>query len=94
MKTMRYRIRIVTLVLICALLAVVLLTVKSAWLPDGISPATPEETAQPVFSEPPSSSPAGSDPWADPVDPVPAAEAVPSPEETPASDPLFNTFGL
>ena len=91
MKTMRYRIRIITLVLICALLAVVLLTAKSAWLPDGISPETPEETAQPVFSEPPSSSPAGSDPWADPA---PASETVPPAEETAAPDPLFNTFGL
>ena len=91
MKTMRYRIRIITLDLICALLAVVLLTVKSAWLPDGISPETPAETAQPVFSEAPSSSPAGSDPWADPV---PTSETVSPAEETAAPDPLFNTFGL
>ena len=61
---------------------------------DGIRPDTPEEAVQPVPSEVPSSSPSGQDPWADPVDPAPAAETVPSPEETPASDPLFNTFGL
>ena len=86
MKIMRYRIRIITLVLVCALLAVALWTAKSAWYP--------EEAVQPVPSEVPSSSPSGQDPWADPVDPAPAAETVPSPEETPASDPLFNTFGL
>jgi hypothetical protein len=94
LKIMRYRIRIITLVLVCALLAVALWTAKSAWYPDGIRPDTPEEAVQPVASEVSSSSPSGQDPWADPVDPAPAAETVPSPEETPASDPLFNTFGL
>ena len=91
MKTIRYRIRIITLVLICALLAVVLWTAKSAWFPDIIGPENPEETAQPVFSEAPSASPADPDPWADPS---PAAEATPPAEETAAPDPLFNTFGL
>ena len=57
-------------------------------------PETTEDAVPPVTSETPASSPSGPDPWADPVDPVPAAETVPSPEETPASDPLFNTFGL
>ena len=91
---MRARIRIITLVLVCALFAAALWTAKSAWFPDGILSETPEEAAQPVASEVPSSSPPGADPWAVPVDPVPAAETVPAPEETPASDPLFNTFGL
>ena len=91
---MRYRIRIITLVLVCALLAVTLWTAKSAWFPDGIRPETTEDAVPPVTSEAPASSPSGPDPWADPVDPVPAAETVPSPEETPAPDPLFNTFGL
>ena len=93
MKTMRYRIRIITLVLICALLAVVLLTAKSAWLPDGISPETPAESTPSVSPETSSESvsPAAPDPWADPA---PAAETPPPAEETATPDPLFNTFGL
>ena len=93
MKTMRYRIRIITLVLICALLAVVLLTVKSAWLPDGISPETPAESTPSVSPETSSESvsPAAPDPWAEPV----SVPETGSPAETTSTpDPLFNTFGL
>ena len=93
MKTMRYRIRIITLVLICALLSVVLLTAKSAWFPDGFTPKTPAESTPSVSPETSSESvsPAAPDPWADPA---PAAETPPSAEETATPDPLFNTFGL
>ena len=93
MKTMRYRIRIITLVLICALLAVVLLTAKSAWFPDGFAPETPAESTPSVSPATPSESVSlpAPDPWADPA---PDAETPLPAEETAAPDPLFNTFGL
>lgn len=90
MKTMRYRIRVIALVLVCALLAVVLWTARAAWFPDG---SEPDEPAESVSALPP-------DPWAEPV-PSPPDPASASPEsaaspavETPSPEPLFNTFGL
>ena len=93
MKTMRYRIRIITLVLICALLAAALWTARSAWFPDGFSPETPAESAPSVSPEASSesASPAAPDPWAEPV----SVPETGSPAETTSTpDPLFNTFGL
>ena len=90
MKTMRYRVRVIALVLVCAMLAVVLWTAKEAWFPAVDEPEAPAET---VSSLPP-------DPWADPT-PAPSGEPAASPaetevpaDETPSSGPLFNTFGL
>ncbi len=95
MKTMRYRIRLVTLVLVSALLAVLLWCVRSAWLPAAGSsdPAEPSVAPSDLFA-------------ADAADftPVPKGSAPPDtselPEESPspgpssAPDPLFDTFGL
>ena len=91
MKIMRYRIRVIALVLVCAVLAVVLWTVKEAWFP---AAGVPEETpAASAASLPP-------DPWAEPT-PSPSGEPGASPAgteipagETPSSGPLFDTFGL
>ncbi len=91
MKIMRYRIRIITLVLVFALLAVALWTAKAAWFPEDAIPEPPEETAQPAVSNVPLASPADSDPWADPVHDT---ETTPPPAGTAAPDQLFNTFGL
>jgi cytoskeletal protein RodZ len=96
MKTMRYRIRVLTLVLVCALLAVMLWTAKSIWV------KAPEETPVPSAE---SLSPSLPDPWAEPT---PAPSASSSSEETPSSwetasppagetrtpEALFDTFGL
>ena len=95
MKTMRYRIRVIALVLVCAVLAVVLWTAKEAWFPAaGLPEATPAETpVESAASLPP-------DPWAEPT-PSPSGEPAASPAgmevpagETPSSGPLFDTFGL
>ena len=90
MKTMRYRIRVIALVLVCALLALILWTAKAAWFPDGGEPDKPAES---VSALPP-------DPWAAPV-PSPSEQASAPLEETaspavetPSSEPLFDTFGL
>lgn len=90
MKTLRHRIRIITLVMISALLMMILWTARSVWFPDGIVPETP---AEPVSDAQP-------DPWAAPV-PAGTGETLkltddplPSGEETPSPEPLFNTYGL
>lgn len=90
MKTMRYRIRVIALALVFALLAVMLWTAKEAWFPADSGTEIPAET---VSSLPP-------DPWADPT-PSPSgkpaaspAETETQPGETPSSGPLFDTFGL
>ena len=90
MKTLRYRIRVIALALVCALLAAVIWTVKSAWFSDAV---VPEPPADAVSSVPP-------DPWADPVPagtsgPQASPEETPLPaEETPSPEPLFDTTGL
>ena len=96
MKTMRYRIRVLTLALICALLAVTLWTAKFVWF------HAPEATPIPSGE---SLSPSLPDPWTDPT-PVPSTspsageirysvEATASPDgETQLPEALFNTFGL
>ena len=56
MKTMRYRIRVIALALVCALLAVMLWTAKEAWFPADSGTEIPAETeTQP--GETPSSGP-------------------------------------
>jgi len=89
MKTMRYRIRVIVLLLVTALLATALWCTKEIWFPAGIAPTSPVQTASPSVS--PSASPAPSSTthvewWETPV-PSPA-------EETSTPEPLFNTFGL
>ena len=89
MKTMRYRIRVITLVVVCSLLLTVLWTAKEAWFPAAGGSDTPAES---VSSLPP-------DPW---TDPAPSSSAEPAgspaetdmPVETPSAGPLFDTFGL
>ena len=95
MKTMRYRIRVIALVLVCAVLAVVLWTAKEAWFPAaGLPEETPAETPMESAVSLPQ------DPWAEPT-PSPSGEPAASPAgtdipagETPSSGPLFDTFGL
>lgn len=96
MKTMRYRIRVLTLALVCGLLAVILWTAKAVWFD------TPEVTPIPSAE---SLSPVLPDPWAEPT---PFPSSSPSAEETPPSgetaapsaveaqpsEALFDTFGL
>ena len=85
MKTMRYRIRMITLLLVCALLFSVLLCVRSVWFPSGLVIGKPEVSPDPVlFPASPEITPAPSGQWP----PLPADNALPSPE------PLFDTFGL
>ena len=99
MKTMRYRIRVIALVLVCAVLAVVLWTAKEAWFPAaGLPEETPAETPAETPVESAASLPP--DPWAEPT-PSPSGEPAASPAgteipagETPSSSPLFDTFGL
>ena len=95
MKTMRYRIRVIALVLVCTVLAVVLWTAKEAWFPTA---GLPEETQAETPAESAASLPP--DPWAEPT-PSPSGEPAASPAgtevpagETPSSGPLFDTFGL
>ena len=90
MKTMRYRIRVIALVLICSLLAVVLWTAKAAWFPAGDTSEN-SSTFSSVQTE---------DPWSEPTSPQ-AGETQDSTEETPVQaeempspEPLFDTFGL
>ena len=82
MKTLRYRIRVIALALVCALLATVLWTAKTVWFPDADVPALPSA----AVSSPP-------DPWAEPA-PSRTPDPGTAPEETPAPDPLFDTTGL
>ena len=94
MKAMRYRIRIITLVLICALLLVVIWIVRSVWFPAAFTPESPEESAPASdVSEVPAESvtPALQDPREDTV--FPGKTASPA-ENTAVPDPLFNTYGL
>lgn len=50
MKTMRYRIRVLTLALVCGLLAVILWTGKSVWFPaPETSPIPSAESLSPVL---------------------------------------------
>ena len=96
MKTMRYRIRVLTLALVCGLLAVILWTAKSVWFP--APEATPIPSADSLSSVLP-------DPWAEPTpfpssspsaeETQPSAEtAAPSAVETQPPEALFDTFGL
>ncbi len=89
MKIMRYRIRIVTLLLVSALLILLFWTVRAAWIPS-LSISLPS-----VATDAASVSPA--------VFPSPAAsvspDVLPSPssfaaEPTPSPAPLYDTFGL
>ena len=89
MKTLRYRIRLIALALVCALLAAVLWTVKSVWFSEE---AAPEEPSGSVSSPLP-------DPWAETApsgsaDPLASPEETPAQAETPSPEPLFDTNGL
>ncbi len=96
MKTMRYRIRVLTIALVCGLLAVILWTGKSVWFPaPETSPIPSAESLSPVLP----------DPWAEPTpfpssspsaeETQPSAEtAAPSAVETQPPEALFDTFGL
>ncbi len=86
MKTMRYRIRVIALAMVCALLAVVIWTARTAWFPGGIGMGP---TVPPAAS----AAPSDPDPWADPTT-APSEDLTDLPEETPSAEPLFVTFGL
>ena len=107
MKTMRYRIRVIALVLICSLLILLLWIARSLWLPadsSALPSPVPESSGQFV----PSVSPAGigfDSPWETPVLPSPADSSSESPAESPAvssgnpemtvtPEPLYDIFGL
>lgn len=89
MKTMRYRIRLITLVLVAALLASLLLCIRTVWIPaaSDTEPAVPSE----VPAE--SALPADVEPTA-----VPKGAGTPEPaatkEPVATPDPLFDTYGL
>lgn len=90
MKTMRYRIRLIALILVTVLLFLVLWCVHDIWFPSGLSPVFPAETASPSLSPPvtPSPLPATTQAeWWETVVPSPTIDAL-----TP--EPLFDTFGL
>ena len=80
MKTLRYRIRVITFVLVVALVSVTFVCVRS-FLPQGDSSSEPET---------PFESPAES------VLPelTPFPESSPSGEPSSTADPLYNTYGL
>ncbi len=94
MKTLRYRIRVITLVLVSALLAVLLWCIRGTWLP--FSPAPDTAVLSPVPE-------ASASPLSPGLTPVPKGTAVPeislSPELSASPEPdspvqLFETFGL
>ena len=67
MKTMRYRIRVIALLLVVSFLGVMLWCAHDIWLPSGIFPEmspepVPSASAEPLPSETPSPSPAGPTP--------------------------------
>ncbi len=95
MKTMHYRIRVVVLALVVSLFAVILWTIKSAWLSSGDYSVMPAETLS-------VSPPVEPDPWSSPA-PDPGETVSSFPGETtapamemslPSPDPLFDTTGL
>ena len=79
MKILRYRIRVVTLVLVSALLVLLLWSVRTAWLPSLPELLSPDAAAVPSDTVSPESTPSASAP-ADGSPPTPA--------------PLYETFGL
>ena len=87
---MRYRIRVIALVLICSLLAVILWIAKSFWFP-----VLPVEDISVV-----SVSPLQPDPWSNPTPSSSAEslflpeESIPPPQDSPSPEPLFDTYGL
>lgn len=89
MKTMRYRIRVIALILVTTLLILVFWCVHDIWFPAGFSPAVPAETASP--SATPSVTPSfpvtTQAEWWETAAPSPATDVL-----TP--EPLFDTFGL
>jgi len=89
MKTMRYRIRVIAMMLVTALLFLVLWCTHDIWFPSGISPAAPAVSVSPSGSPSATLSPAETThmEWWETPSPVPSAEPV-----TP--EPLFDTFGL
>ena len=107
MKTMRYRIRLISLLLCLAILGAALWNLRSLWQPaveGSLLPApasSPEMTAVPVGAAPSPGStavPAGVSPapGITPVPVGPSSSPEPSPSVSPAAspDPVFNTFGL
>ena len=88
MKIMRYRIRVVALILICAILAVLLWIIEASWFQN-----TPPEENLPVTLSSPD---LGSGPvWdQDHGTTVPADSAEIITESTPSPEPLFDTSGL
>ena len=107
MKTMRYRIRLISLLLCLAILGAALWNLRSLWQPaveGSLLPApasSPEMTAVPVGAAPSPAStavPAGVSPapGITPVPVGPSSSPEPSSSVSPAAspDPVFNTFGL
>ncbi len=110
MKTMRYRIRVIALVLVIAILGVMLWCARALFFPDlAVFPLSPENPSVSPSVYP--SLPASPDPWTTTPDPaslpqdpwatLPTPNPLPSdsgvPAETlpvPSPEPLFDTFGL
>ncbi len=91
MKTTRHRIRVIALVLVCALFSVVLWTARAIWIPaSGGGQDDPSAASASLLS----------DPWAAPTPAPTGGSAIPTEEtgwveeETLTPEPLFNTFGL
>ena len=85
MKSLRYRIRIITLLLVCAMVFLSLIIVRSSFFPSGIVFNDPENTHDPTFSALPESTyttPSGQWP------PLLIDDVTPAPES------FFDTSGL
>ena len=92
MKTMRYRIRVISFVLVCALLTSLFIVFRALWLPQDVS-------GLPASSDSPSSAFPSQTETTDPEIPSSAeisspVQELPSPEETPSDNPLYDIFGL
>ena len=92
MKTMRYRIRVISFVLVCALLASLFVVFRAFWLPS-------ETSGLSVPSAVPSSSVSSDVDTEDSestafIDNSPAVQETPSAEEIPTEKPLYDVFGL
>ena len=110
MKTMRYRIRVIALVLVIAILGVMLWCARALFFPDlSVFPLSPENPSVSPSVSP--SLPASPDPWITTPDPASLPQdpwaTLPQPDLSPSDSgvpaeitpvpsqaPLFDTFGL
>ena len=95
MKTLRYRIRVITLILVSAILAVLLCCIRDTWLLSSPVPDTVVSSPVPESSESPLSpglTPVPKGTAVPEVSPSPELSASPEPADSPVQP--FETFGL